>query len=114
MRGHVAHAALFAAGLWTQQAFADAGSAVEWALEADTLSTALPSAIPSQMTARSCATCQGVQLTLDLTSRFYLAAAPTSFVELRRVAQSRRFMVVFYRPATRVITRIVVHRASLR
>jgi hypothetical protein len=114
MRGHIAHVALFAAGLWLRPAFADAGSAVEWALETDTLSTTLPNAAPGPMTVRSCATCQEIQLTLDLTSRFYLATAPTSFADLRRAAQSKRFMAVYYRPATRIITRIVVHRAALR
>jgi hypothetical protein len=84
----------------------------EWGLETDTIITMLPSVAPSSMVARACLQCKEVSLQVSAATQFYAGQDPISLNELKRAAQSRHFMMVFYKPATRVVTRIVIHGIS--
>ena len=84
----------------------------EWGLETDTIVTILPSVAPSSMVARACIECKEVSLQVSAQTQFYAGQDLVSLKELRRAAQSKHFMMVFYKPATRVVTRIVIHGIS--
>ena len=84
-------------------------SAPEWNVETSTMVTSLPARVPGSMTARSCMECKGVEVYVTDKSKLLTDETEVSLVELRKAAQNKHFMMVFYNSATREVTRIVIH-----
>jgi hypothetical protein len=87
-------------------------TAREWGFETDTFATTLPSSVPTSMTARHCIQCGGVELQVTKDTKFFLGTTAVSLKELRLAAQSKHFMMVFYKPATSIVSRIVIDGVS--
>jgi hypothetical protein len=113
MFNQVTLALLLAAGMLTNALAAEEDEpprmySSERPIETDTAGLPLPRAVPGSMTLRPCEACTPVTLTLDATTRFFVASKPVTFGELRALAQSSSAnVVVLYDFKTNTVTRII-------
>lgn len=82
---------------------------VEMGIEADTAAVTLPSSIPGPVVFPGCGTCNRSALRITPATSLMLGAKTLTFAELTRVAHSgAHFMMIYYKPGSPDITRIVV------
>jgi hypothetical protein len=82
---------------------------IETALETSTDLAALPTSVPTVVTARACASCEGHVLRVNEKTRFFTKGkAPASLAQLNKTCGAKTAKVgVFFDLKTKVITRIV-------
>jgi len=82
---------------------------VDMGIEANTATVSLPSSMPGPVVFTNCATCNRSALRITPATVLMLGARTLTFTELTRVAHSgAHFMMIFYKPGSPDITRIVV------
>jgi hypothetical protein len=82
---------------------------LEQALETSTDLAALPTSVPSVVTARTCSSCEVHVLHVDNTTRFFTSRkTPASIAQLSKACGTRTVNVgIFFDAKTKVVTRIV-------
>jgi hypothetical protein len=82
---------------------------IEAAMETSTDLAALPTAVPSVVTARACSSCEVYVLHVNETTRFFTKGkAPASIAQLGKACGTRTVSIgLFFDPKTKVVTRIV-------
>ncbi len=83
---------------------------LEEAIETSALRIVLPAGGIGQVDVRRCRDCPPKSLLVGSESRWFIGPRAVSFEELRlaMAAEPRSFVVVFYRPRTAELTRLVV------
>lgn len=80
---------------------------VEECLESATNLAALPAVPGGTLSARECSTCATQRLTFNENTRYFIGKESVSYSRLRAAASKGPLrMYVFYRPNTRVLTRV--------
>ncbi len=80
---------------------------VEECLESGTDLVALPGVPGGTLSARECTTCSSMRLTFDAGTRYFIGKEAVPYALLREAAGKRNLrLYVFYRPDTRVLTRL--------
>ncbi len=82
---------------------------IEMGIEANTAGVSLPSSMPGPVVFSNCGTCNRSALRITPATALMLGAKTLTFAELARVAHSgSHFMMIYYKPGSPDITRIVV------
>jgi len=82
---------------------------VEMGIEASTDGVSLPSSMPGPLVFSGCATCNRTALRVTPATTLMLGSRTLTYAELTRVAHSgSHFMMIYYKPGSPDITRIVV------
>ncbi len=80
---------------------------VEECLESGTDLVSLPGVPGGSLSAKECSTCSSVRLTFDASTRYFVGNQAVPYARLREAAGKGSLrLYVFYRPDTRVLTRL--------
>jgi len=80
---------------------------IEECLETGTDLVPLPGVPGGTLSARACSTCETLRLSFDANTRYYLGKEAVPYARLRDAAsKGTTTFYVFYRPETRVLTRL--------
>jgi hypothetical protein len=80
---------------------------VEECLESGTDLVALPAVPGGMLTAKECSACDSQRLTFDANTRYFIGKQAVPYARLRTAAAKGNLRLdIFYRPDTRVLTRV--------